>query len=261
MLISRTLHYLCLLSISLPGYASAFPKSDSFLSQCPTLLQHADSVAEECPRKAKAFTRYFSGRPEVHSAYFKLIDAGSHFQVGCTLNALGRIATLGVYYSTDPDFDFETTKKGISSIDFDGDVELLDSGTGERTHMILVREFVTSVTRPERYFSGRIKNCEPASDRDGLIHWVNGSFNAEFRATPSGAIVQAVELGTNCSAPSPYVRQLSGHSFEPIWTDLACGTFIMDDGSLLTAASSYEKFCVSHSWKIGLAADVCPHHE
>jgi hypothetical protein len=129
----------------------------SFDAQCPILFSQADSFGKACLANAQPFTTYFDGEPEYHSAYIGFASPGSHFGLGCALNAHHQIAYLGIYYTLNTDDLASANSATITTVDFDGNIGVrLD---GRLVNFIAIRPFETS-TIPLPYYAQGAKNCE-----------------------------------------------------------------------------------------------------
>jgi hypothetical protein len=143
----------------------------AFYAQCNKLLSSADEFAGECQQRARPFSRTFypgggsRGEVESYSAYFKALDAPSHFVLGCVLNFEHKISFAGLYYSAMPLDMTHFDEYQIAFIDPNDDVGLQIDGVQHT--LVAARQFVTDVIPPR--LVGRPKNCE-----DPHIETMNG---------------------------------------------------------------------------------------
>ncbi|MEZ5690847.1 MAG: hypothetical protein R3D71_04190 [Rickettsiales bacterium] len=165
------------------------PEDLSFHGQCPKLLAMADDFAKECLEKARPLSRVFlpTRQREKHGAYFRAIDSGSRFGLGCTLDHEGKLRFVGIYYSTKSSNFKEANTSPFAFIDFSGNVGLKING--EFAVLTAVRRFVTDfIPSPYKPFDPKsdpdavvdpnrlppVKNCENEQSPDGRIRMVNG---------------------------------------------------------------------------------------
>jgi hypothetical protein len=150
--------FLLCLGFTFAALSSAAATVDtSFDAQCPILFSQADSFGKACLANAQPFTTYFDGEPEYHSAYIGFASPGSHFGLGCALNAHHQIAYLGIYYTLNTDDFAQANSATITTVDFDGNIGVrLD---GRLVNFIAIRPFETS-TIPLPYYAQGAKNCE-----------------------------------------------------------------------------------------------------
>jgi hypothetical protein len=152
----------CCICFSTLCSRSAFAYDLDFYNQCRRFLPIADDFGAECLQKARPFGREFyptgmnRGVPERFSAYFKPLEAPSHFLLGCVLNIAHQISFAGMYYSHEridmQDFD----RYPITFIDYNANVGI-DIG-GSQLTLLAIRQFSTSKIPP--HIKGERINCE-----------------------------------------------------------------------------------------------------
>jgi hypothetical protein len=158
-----------LLTTSFPAAANA--AGVDFYSQCPIMLARADGFAQTCRANAKPWGREFNGQPEMHVADLGTPAPGSHFALGCTLNAQQEIAFLGVYYTIHPDNFGRFQSSPLTYVDYNGDIGILVNG--ELVNFIAVRPLMPgSISLPR--FSNGIKNCDPLPAPTSSLTYSNG---------------------------------------------------------------------------------------
>ncbi|MEZ5690846.1 MAG: hypothetical protein R3D71_04185 [Rickettsiales bacterium] len=154
----------------------------SFHGQCPKLLAMADDFAKECLEKARSREGMTYPYPKMggipykvtgYAPYFRAIDNGSNFGLGCSLDTRRRIMFLGIFYSTKSgNFAVANTLPVFNSLGAGGDVTLQKTAdkNGELVNFIAVRQFRTNFIKP--VMGGgemAIKNCENEQLADGRI--------------------------------------------------------------------------------------------
>jgi hypothetical protein len=231
--------------------AQAQPDNLGFTAQCPKLLAMVDDFGHECLEKARQKIRTFYpsggdvGVEETQSAYFRAGTPGSHFGLGCTLNAQHKISFLGVYYSTNGDNFKVANTSPIRYIDFNGVVGIMVND--KPVNLLLVRQFGSDFV-PLHFPQKTIKNCEVSKQSTGETADENGRFWAFEEKRPGGlSIKSCVGPKENWSCwthdyieffPSPQ-RQIiyHGDAFSPV--------FIRDGGDLIVQKDYLEQACAA----------------
>jgi hypothetical protein len=259
------------LAVSCAPAAYLHAEGTSFTEQCPVLFSIADEFAHECLEKARFETRYFAPgnfyggfgtpQPVIHGAYFRAVDSGSHFGLGCTLNRDRKLDFVGVYYSTKSSNFAETNTAPIRFIDYNGNVGI--TVNGEPTTLLLIRQFAThfvpwkykpfdpktdldAVIDPHRL--PPIKNCESITlPSDQMGKWYReGGFDAFERPRDDGITIKSCfDITRNDSGcqSSKYLQFLSRDHSQILFQGPAAFWYIRDSGALLMKEEIFNKVC------------------
>lgn len=252
-----------LLTTSFPAAANA--AGVDFYSQCPIMLARADGFAQTCRANAKPWGREFNGQPEMHVADLGTPAPGSHFALGCTLNAQQEIAFLGIYYTIHPDNFGRFQSSPLTYVDYNGDIGILVNG--ELVNFIAVRPLMPgSISLPR--FSNGIKNCDPLPaptssvtdfrgnvghfpspiDKIPDVYGTFGSLVKEWNDGPRVMIRYCMWPGA-CNPDSEYIP-LFGRDWSPLLSTLATPDepelFIENNGNLLMKGDVLQRFCPAY---------------
>lgn len=219
-----------------------------FYSQCYKQLPIADDFANECKQRARPFSRTFypgggsRGELESYSAYFKALDAPSHFVLGCVLDFRHQINFAGLYYSAQPLDMSKFESYPIAFIDPGDNVGLQIDGAQHT--FVAVRQFVTKLI-PARLRLAP-KDCE-----DPKIESVGGvaaTAEEHFRALDEGRMEYC--LGDACR-PVKY-RAFGVHEAPIVYSyhDL----FMVDGNGVLMLKDDYFRD-VCATWKRPVASE------
>jgi hypothetical protein len=216
-----------------------------FYVQCHKLLPTADQFAADCLQRARPFSRTFypsggsSGEFESYSAYFRTLDATSHFLLGCVLDFKHKINFVGLYYSALPLDMSDFAKYKIAFIDPNDNVGLeLD---GSQNTLLAIRQFVTDVI-PYR-LKGRPKNCEDAHIE--TISGVDATTTEHFREIDADKFEYCIRAYCQLETYSVFFG-LHRSALVYAEHDLI---LIDGDGILMIKAKYYQEACAT--WKGG----------
>jgi len=254
----------CILMSSSLSYGKESPKPTApgktgFHDVCPGLFKIADDFAKECLEKARPYGRVFLPvhQKETHAAYFREIDSGSHFSLGCTLDQNHKIRFLGIYYSTKSSSFKVANTAPFEFIDFNGNVGI--NVDGKPVVLIAVRRFVTDfIPSPYKEFDPKldpdavpnpnslppVKNCENEQVPDGRIRMNNGGAYkiVETKDEQGNIIINGYE-GDTPAYYGQYYRFFPSKQRQIIYDGGAGFWYITAGGDLLVKKSILEEYC------------------
>jgi hypothetical protein len=253
-------------------------------------LKIADDFAHECLRKARFETRYFapgnfSGgfgapQPVVHGEYFRAVDSGSHFGLGCTLNRDHALDFVGVYYSTKSSTFKVANTAHLRLIDNDGNVGL--TVDGEQVSLLAIRRFATDFipshykvfdpkTDPDAVVDPHrlppIKNCDTLTLPNGHSNWYreDGFVASESQVNRDHVIKTCFDITkpeSGCQS-FKYIEFFPSNSRQMIYQGNAAFWYIRNGGDLLVKDNVLKGSCGSTrlSNNLNIAHEVCdlPH--
>jgi hypothetical protein len=290
---ARAIVYVAALSICFPisGVAEETKPSDdtTFTAQCPKLLAIANDFAHECRKNARALTSdwYPAGHTtpvkEYHAAYFRAVDSGSHFGLGCTLTSDPNFDFIGIYYAAQSSTFAVANTAPLRLLDFNGNVGL--TVDGKQVTLLPIRQFETDsiglrfrILAPKddpeviatwKAGLGPIKNCENITFPDGRNRGGEGSatfYAFEKQDHGDHEIKSCIE---NPDKPDPGCRSANYIEFFPskhkqiIYQGDAAFWYIRDGGDLLVKEDVLSGSCgpTKLSNNFNIAHEVCdiPH--
>jgi hypothetical protein len=264
---------------------SKSPGEMSFTKQCPKLLAIADDFAHECLKRARSFSRdfypeSFSGgfldapEKEEHAAYFRAVDTGSHFGLGCTLNQDHKINFLGVYYAAKSSSFTKANTAPLSYIDFQGNVGL--QVDGKVVNLMALRQFGTDFI-PLRYrilgteydpsilkdphVIPPVKNCESPNRPDGRVNSPGASYFISESQDHGEHVITICVDNPNKKDPgcrsSSYIDYFPNKNQQIIdYEQLSALWLIRDGGGLSVSKKQYEIACHAPN-DVSIVKEMC----
>ena len=225
------------------GMATGDP---GFFSVCKDYLPIADRFADACRNHAREQTRYFNGEPETRFAYFADGPTSSHFGLGCVLGATGKIAFLGIYYSTNSENFILANTARLRFIDGFNNVGIVVNN--EPVTLVAVRRLVTDLVPPP-FPAKWAKNCEGENaGSDSPVRGPYGSFVFSEASSHGSTAVQWCMTGdANRFCKSlDYISFFDAGPSEIIYGYLRDSFLIKASGELLIERSIYHDGCTKY---------------
>jgi len=214
----------------------------------------------ECKEKARSMeytiyphpTPFSKGTPvQVKNyAYFRAVDSGSHFGLGCSLDDAHRIMFLGIFYALkSSNFAIANTLPIYRAVSGNGNVLLKGTAANQFIEFEFVRGFSTDSIRPARVGEG-IKNCESTELPDGGTRIHQSAFTgdvfiaSETREEDGDITVKACSDASHKSCQSAEYQSLfSGDDPRIIHKGLL--SFVTASGDLLVQKDYRKRDCPS----------------
>jgi len=251
----------CILMSSSLSYGKESPKitapdKTGFHDVCPGLFKIADDFAKECLEKArsKEYLRYpypkMGGIPYKvkNYVYFRAIDSGSHFGLGCSLEDKRNIMFLGIFYSAkSSNFAIANTLPIFQAIGAGRYITLKKDNTenSELIKFIAVRQFQTDFIKPViSVGENDIKNCENRELPYRKIINSEGKVYISKTQTKDGhATIQSCDTAELPLCSGEYINVFPSSDERIIFEEGYSDLFITAGGELLIRKSNYDRAC------------------